>query len=250
MTQSTQNKYSEVTFWDLVAKQRVYAAFDKEEYEAIFDRTLGHDLTGKTVLDIGSASGVSAAILAAKGAQVIGLDISPELITQAKHLWKDYADRLEFKVGDAENLDCSDGTVDACFFGGVLHHFPDCSRVYAEAQRVLKPGGKFIAIEPNRLDVLERIEWAIADLRGKLSPNEYPIDPRAMGQDLRLHGFQNIRYWTTRHDIPFLSQLPILRQFFSRQKGFEIKQPILRVINAMRPPENRGTFFILEGEKA
>lgn len=246
---SAQNKFDETEFWNLIANQRVYAAFDDDEYNAIFDSCLGTDLKGKRIIDIGSASGVSAALLAARGAKVIGVDIAPDLIEQAKGLWKEYADRIDFMVGDAENLDVKTNSVDACFFGGVLHHIPDLDCVYSEVLRILKPGGKLIALEPNRLDWLELLEWGVADLRGKLSPNEYPIDPQAMALDLRQRGFADVRFSITRQDIPVLAQIPLVRTFFSRQKGFALKRPILRLINAFRAPEKRGTFFVLEATK-
>lgn len=246
---SGQDKYAEAAFWDKVAGQRVYAAFDEDEYREVFTATLGTELAGTTVIDIGSASGVSAAILASYGANVVGIDISPDLIAQAKAMWKDYGDRIEFMVGDAEKLEVPDESVDACFFGGVLHHFPERERVYAEARRVLKPGGKFVAIEPNRLDVFERIEWAVADLRGKLAPSEYPIDPIAMKGELESAGFVEPSFTTIRHDIPVLAQIPMLRRRFNRQKGFGIKDPILRFVNAWRAPECRGTFFVIEATR-
>jgi len=248
VTGSTQKKDAEAAFWDKVAQERIYAAFDKEEYESYID-SLGKDLTGKTIVDIGSASGVSAALFAARGAIVYGIDISPELIAQAKTLWPEYEDRLHFQVGDAENLDFEDNSVDACFFGGVLHHFPERERVYAEAARILKPGGRFIAVEPNRLNGLELIEWGIADLRGKLSPNEYPIDPQVMKSEMMAHGFSPVNFVPVRFDIPFLAQLPLLRYGFSRQKGFWFKRPMLKFIDAFRAPENRGTFFVIDGVK-
>ena len=249
MRESGQDKFSEAHFWNKVAGGRVYAAFDQEEYEDLIDRTLGRDLSGKTVVDIGSASGVSAALLAARGAKVIGIDISPELVRQAKELWRDYDERIDFMVGDAETLGLPDASVDACFFGGVLHHIPERGNVYSEVLRILKPGGKFIAIEPNRLDVFERVEWAVADLRNKLTPNEYPIDPTEMRRELREIGLTDVRFRTTRHDIPVLAQIPLLGHLFSRQKGFWLKRPVLRIVDAFRAPECRGTFFVIVGAK-
>lgn len=249
MTLSSQDKFSETKFWDLVARQRVYAAFDTEEYNEVFDRSLGNSLSGKTIIDIGCASGISAALLASRGANVIGVDISPDLIAQAKQLWKEYEDKIDFRVGDAEQLDASDNSADACFFGGVLHHFPDLERAIVEAYRVLRVGGQLVALEPNRLDGFELIEWAVADLRGKLSPNEYPIDPHALKTQLAAAGFVNVRFWTTRNDIPVLAQIPLVKKCFSRQRGFSIKRPILRFVDAFRPPESRGTFFVMVATK-
>ncbi|MDP2759246.1 MAG: class I SAM-dependent methyltransferase [Sideroxyarcus sp.] len=249
MMSGQQDKFAETAFWDRVARQRVYAAFDKDEYEAIIDAVWGANMEGSHIADIGSASGVSAALFAARGAHVTGIEIAPELVAQARELWRDYAERIEFVVGDAEHLELPDASLDAVFFGGVLHHIPQLEKVYDEAMRVLKPGGKFVAIEPNRGDLLELIEWGVADLRGKLTPNEYPIDPLAMKDDLRAAGFTTSRFWTVRHDIPVLAQIPVLKHFFSRQKGFMVKRPLLKVIDAFRPPECRGTFFVMVAER-
>lgn len=246
---SQQDKFAETEFWDKVAKQRVYAAFDNEEYEQLIQMVWGEDMTGLTIADIGSASGVSAALFAARGAKVLGIEIAPDLVAQAKELWRDYAERIDFTVGDAEHLDLPDGSLDAVFFGGVLHHIPELDQVYAEACRVLKPGGKLVAIEPNRLDFLELIEWGVADLRGKLTPNEYPIDPKAMKSELKAAGFERPRFWTTRHDIPVLAQIPLLKIVFNRRRGYWLKRPLLKLINAFRAPAHRGTFFVMVAER-
>lgn len=249
MRDTSQDKHGEQEFWDKVARQRIYAAFDNNEYIDVFDRTLGRDLTGLTVVDVGCASGVSAGLLAARGARVKGLDISPELVAQAARLWPEYGERLEFSVGDAENLDMADNSVDACFFGGVLHHFPDMRAVMAESLRVLRPGGRFIALEPNLLDFMERIEWAVAGWRGKLSPNEFPIDPRRMREQLLSAGFGKVRFWTTRHDIPVLNQFWGLKHLFSRKKGFWFKRPALGFVNLFRDRDHSGTFFVIDAVK-
>ncbi len=249
MTASSQDKYTETAFWDTVAAQRVYAAFDDDEYDEAFDWALGDNLRDLRIVDVGSAAGVSAARLASRGAVVVGIDLSPEQVKRAKELWIDYPERIDFVVGDAENLEIEDSSVDVCFFGGVLHHFPSRAKVYVEALRILKPNGKFVALEPNLLDFLERIEWAIARWRGKLLPYEEPINPFKMSDEMREAGFEQVLFTTFRNDIPFLAQLPLLRFFFSRQKGFAIKTPLLRWINAWRPPAHRGTFFVIQGRR-
>lgn len=246
---SQQDKFAETVFWDKVAKQRVYAAFDNEEYENLIQLIWGEDMTGLTIADIGSASGVSAALFAARGAKVFGIEIAPDLVSQAKMLWSDYAERIDFTVGDAEHLDMPDASLDAVFFGGVLHHIPQLDQVYAESYRVLKPGGKLVAIEPNQLDFLELIEWGVADLRGKLTPNEYPIDPQVMKSDLKSAGFKRTRFWTTRHDIPVLAQIPLIKTAFNRNRGFWLKRPLLKIINAFRAPAHRGNFFVMVAER-
>lgn len=247
---SQQDKFAETAFWDHMARQRVYAAFDKEEYEALIDEVWNHDMSGLAMADIGSASGVSVALFAAHGACVTGIEIALELVAQARELWRKYADRIDFQVGDVVHLELPEASLDSVFFGGVLHHIPDLREVCAEEQRILKPGGKFVAIDPNRLDFLDRLEWGVADLRGMLTPNEYPIDPLAMQRNVREAGFTKLRCWTTRHDIPVIAQLPVVRHFFSQQKGVAIKRPLLKLIDAFRALECRGNFFVMVGEKA
>ena len=67
-----------------------------------------------------------------------------------------------------------------------------------------------------------------------------------MQRELEAAGFVDARFTTTRHDIPVLGQFPVLCRFFSRQKGFAIKRPVLRLVNALRPPEAQGTFFVIQ----
>jgi SAM-dependent methyltransferase len=249
MTKDRQDKQKERYFWDKVARERIYAAFDDREYLQIFDTALEMDLAGKVIVDIGCASGVSSALLASRGARVLGIDISEDLIEQAKRTWKAYEPEIDFSTGDAEHLNIESNTVDACFLGGVLHHFPKRMQVFAEILRVLRSTGKIIAVEPNRLDIMERIEWMVAGWRGKLSPNEFPINPYDMQAELESTGFVGMSFRTIRIDIPVLAQIPIVRNAFNRQKGFWLKNPILRFINAFRPPAQQGTFFVMEAVK-
>ena len=133
------------------------------------------------------------------------------------------------------------------FFGEVLHHI-----LQLDMLRVLSPDGKFVAMEPNRLDFLdflELLEWGVADLHGKLTPNKYPIDPLVMRCNLLANEFSNPCFWTIRHDIPVLAQIPILSRFFSRQKEFALKRLVLKLIDAFRAPKYRGTFFNMVAEK-
>ena len=249
MSNFSQEKQSEKIFWDKVARERIYAAFDEPEYLDVFEKAFGTDLTGKSIVDVGCASGVSAAILASRGANVVGVDISSELIQQAKQLWTEHQNQIHFIVGDAEHLDMAKESADACFFGGVLHHFPNRAKIYEEALRILRPEGKFVALEPNLLDFFELIEWNVAGFRGKLSPNEYPINPNEMMLDLETAGFRNVNFWTIRHDIPVLAQFPLLKHFFNRQRGFWLKRPIMHFTNAFREPDHRGTFFVIQAIK-
>ena len=80
--------------------------------------------------------------------RVVGIDISPVSIENCRQLAKreGVADRVEFKVMDAEALEFPDDTFDFIMEYGVLHHL-DLDRGMAELARVLKPDGCMVCTE-------------------------------------------------------------------------------------------------------
>src|SRR5437016_871979 len=108
------------------------------------------DLRGAGVLDYGCGDGKFSLRLASLGARVVGVDISPKLIEQARAS----ASNLDlnglspqFIVGDAHHTPFDDNSFDYVFGNGVLHHL-DLDKAYAEIARVLRPGGKALFMEP------------------------------------------------------------------------------------------------------
>jgi SAM-dependent methyltransferase len=59
---------------------------------------------------------------------------------------------LELIEGDAENLPFGNESLDGVLLSGLVHHFPDPRRLVAETWRVLRPGGRFVAFDPNRMN--------------------------------------------------------------------------------------------------
>lgn len=93
---------------------------------------------GSRVLDVASGPGAVTAAAAARGASVIGVDLSAEMVAVARGRHPG----LEFREADAERLPFPEGAFDAvvCNFG--LGHFGRPERVAAEFLRVLAPGGR------------------------------------------------------------------------------------------------------------
>jgi arsenite methyltransferase len=101
---------------------------------------------GETVLDLGSGAGfdclLAARQLAGTG-QVIGVDMTPAMVTKARAIAaKRGLANLEFRLGEIEALPVPDRCVDLIISNCVINLSPDKPRVLREAFRVLKPGGR------------------------------------------------------------------------------------------------------------
>jgi SAM-dependent methyltransferase len=101
---------------------------------------------GETVLDLGSGAGFDA-FLAARAVgptgHVIGVDMTPAMLQAARaNLQRSGAANVEFRLGEIEHLPVADGSVDAVLSNCVINLSPEKPRVFAEAFRVLRPGGR------------------------------------------------------------------------------------------------------------
>jgi ubiquinone/menaquinone biosynthesis C-methylase UbiE len=97
---------------------------------------------GQKVLDVGTGTGVVAVTAARLGAETTGLDLTPELLEQARQNASVAQLSIEWKEGDAESLPFPDATFDAVLsqFGHMFAPRPDVA--VKEMLRVLKPGGR------------------------------------------------------------------------------------------------------------
>jgi SAM-dependent methyltransferase len=103
---------------------------------------------GEVVLDLGSGGGLDSLLAARKVAphgHVIGVDMTPEMLSLA---WKNAAaagiSNVEFRKGELEALPLPDASVDVIISNCVINLSPDKDKVFAEAYRVLRPGGRFV----------------------------------------------------------------------------------------------------------
>ncbi|MFC1685621.1 arsenite methyltransferase [Nanoarchaeota archaeon] len=101
---------------------------------------------GETVLDLGSGAGFDAFLAAkkvGKNGKVIGVDMTEEMLEKARENAKNWElNNVEFKLGDIEKLPIEDSSIDVIISNCVINLTPDKSKVFKEAYRVLKKGGR------------------------------------------------------------------------------------------------------------
>jgi SAM-dependent methyltransferase len=108
------------------------------------------NLVGMTVFDIGSGYGGRSARFRELGAEkVVGLEIFPRMVEEARAFAEHKGlTNTEFHVGEGEHLPFAEGSFDIITSYDVFEHVHDLDRVFDECMRVLKPGGRLLAIFP------------------------------------------------------------------------------------------------------
>lgn len=101
---------------------------------------------GEVVVDLGSGAGLDAFLAAhhvGEEGRVIGVDMTPQMLTKAReNARKGAYQHVEFRLGEIENLPIANGVVDVIISNCVINLSPDKPRVFEEAYRVLKKGGR------------------------------------------------------------------------------------------------------------
>jgi len=147
------------------------------------------------VLDLGSGAGFDCFLAANKvgrNGKVIGVDMTPEMIEKAReNAKKEGYENVEFRLGEIENLPVVNSSVDVVISNCVINLVPDKKRVFSEAFRVLKPGGRLLVSDVVLLKELPEfikrcVEAYVGCLSGAIMKEEYI-------EAIKMAGFHNIR---------------------------------------------------------
>jgi len=138
------------------------------------------DVRGKTILEYGCGDGLNTVVLANRGANIVALDISAELLDVArKRLEANDCKDVDLLVGSAHGLPLSDESVDVIFGMAILHHL-ELDLASREVWRVLKRGGRAIFEEPTRNSKLVAKIRKLFPQRAEVSPYERPLTTKEM----------------------------------------------------------------------
>lgn len=209
------------------------------------------------VLDLGSGLGGPARTLAElTGCRVTGVDLTSEFceVATALSAWTGLADRTDFRVGDATATGLPDASVDAAMTVHVAMNIPDKGALYAEALRVLRPGGRFVVydvLQGEGGDVHYPVPWANdastsflatpAEVRNLLEAAGFAVTSEVDSSDESLVWFQQVRARVEREGPPpvtFASFLgPAFGQMAANQVANLAERRIRTVMYACRRPE-------------
>jgi arsenite methyltransferase len=145
---------------------------------------------GEVVLDLGSGAGFDCFLAAnqvGKTGKVIGVDMTAEMLERAReNARKGNFDNVEFRLGEIENLPVGDNQVDIIISNCVINLSPNKERVFKEAFRVLRPGGRLMVSDIVLLKELpEEIKNSVAAyvscIAGATTKEEYLKEIQAAG---------------------------------------------------------------------
>jgi SAM-dependent methyltransferase len=149
----------------------------------------------RRVLEVGGGEGeLAERIRDELGAEVVGVDQSERMVEIQR------SKGIDARVGDVQELPFGDGEFDAAVAAWMLYHVSDLDRGLAELARVLKPGGRLIAVT-NGVDHLHEL-WELADQASSVANFSFNSEN---AEELLQHHFVSVqrrdaRGWTTMDD--------------------------------------------------
>jgi arsenite methyltransferase len=201
---------------------------------------------GDTVLDLGSGAGFDCFLAASrvgKNGRVIGVDMTSEMIEKAReNAKKGNYENVEFRLGEIEKLPATNGSVDLIISNCVINLSPDKGKVFQEAFRVLKPGGRIMISDIVILKELPSfirgsIEAYIGCLSGAIKKDEYL-------QKIEGAGFQDVKVMgETSFSVEFIINDPTIKAMIEKsglplEKVTNIADSVVSIkVHGVKPAE-------------
>jgi 2-polyprenyl-3-methyl-5-hydroxy-6-metoxy-1,4-benzoquinol methylase len=177
----------------------------------------GHLLPGMRVLEVGCGTGYFTRELARFGADIVAIDVSPELLEIAKANCS--APNVRYEIQNAYELSYSDALFDSVVGSSVLHHL-EIEQAIREIYRVLKPGGMIYFTEPNMLNPQIAIQKSVPWVKRKLgdSPDETAFFRWPLRRLLEQTGYRDVRivpfdFLHPKTPVPLVDRLDAVGRF-------------------------------------
>lgn len=137
---------------DLLEKRPLVRQLVGDAFERLFPEKVDN------LLDVGCGTGFYFPLLCQHAEQVTGVDVCEPMLDEARELIEARElTNCTVRQGSALELPFEDASMDVVHSWDFLHHVPDVAQAISEISRVLKPGGRYVVLEPNLLNI--SITW-------------------------------------------------------------------------------------------
>ena len=164
------------------------------------------NVAGKNIVDLGCGSGENLVPLAERKANVIGIDISQELVSVARRRICISGSKATCRVGSAYHTDLPDESVDVIFCDAIIHHL-DIPSVRDEMWRILKKGGFVVLKETIRFSQTYATLRRMFPAREYCSEHEHPLNQKELKRLCERFTQEGIRHFR-------LPLVPLFQQLF------------------------------------
>ena len=199
---------------------------------------------GETVLDLGSGGGFDCFLAAnqvGKTGKVIGVDMTAEMLDRAReNARKGNFDNVEFRLGEIENLPVGDHQVDIIISNCVINLSTNKKRVFQEAFRVLRPGGRLmvsdiVLLKELPVEIRNSVAAYVGCIAGAITKKEYLEAIQAAGfEETKVLGEATF-------PSEFLANDPTAREVtknlkLSREKAKDLASSVVSIkVSAIKP---------------